>query len=125
MRKSRDEAEYREALRRILVEADRTAKLLEELLALARADSGREALNIQSLDVLTPLRESASKWAQVASLRNLQFEQHLDAPRLPVMGDENALRRVIDILLDNAFKYTPAPRESDALRCTGARALLS
>ena len=109
LRKSRDEAEYREALRHILVEADRTAKLLEELLALARADSGREALNIQPLDVLTPLRESASKWAQGASLRNLQFEQHLDAPRLPVMGDENALRRVIDILLDNAFKYTPPP----------------
>jgi heavy metal sensor kinase len=109
LRKSRDEAEYREALRHILVEADRTAKLLEELLALARADSGREALNIQSLDVLTPLRESASKWTQVASLRNLQFEQLLDAPQLPVMGDENALRRVIDILLDNAFKYTPAP----------------
>ena len=61
------------------------------------------------IDLLTTLQESASKWQQVASLRNLQFEQHLDVQRLPVMGDENALRRVIDILLDNAFKYTPSP----------------
>jgi len=109
LRKSRNEAEYRDALRHILVEADRTTKLIEELLTLARADSGSEALNIHSLDLLTLLGDSAAKWAQVASLRNLQFEAHLDVTNLPVMGDEGALRRVIDILLDNAFKYTPAP----------------
>ncbi len=109
LRKSRDEAEYRETLQHILVEADRMAKLIEELLALARADSGGEALNIHSLDLLPFLKECASKWAQIASARSLQFEKHLDTARLPLMGDENALRRVIDILLDNAFKYTPVP----------------
>lgn len=109
LRRSRDEAEYREALRHILVEANRTAKLVEELLALARADSGREALDIHPIDLLPLFRESASKWNQVASLRSLQFEEHLEADPLPVMGDENALRRVVDILLDNALKYTPAP----------------
>ena len=109
LRRSRDESEYREALRQILLQADRTAKLVEELLALARADSGAEAFQMKPIDLLTTLQESASKWQQVASLRNLQFEQHLDVQRLPVMGDENALRRVIDILLDNAFKYTPSP----------------
>jgi heavy metal sensor kinase len=109
LRRSRDEAEYREALRHILLEADRTAKLIEELLALARADSGREALDIQSLDLLPLLRESASKWNQVAILRNLQFEESLGISPLPAMGDTNALRRVIDILLDNATKYTLSP----------------
>ena len=109
LRRSRDESEYRDALQHILVESDRTAKLIEELLALARADSGGEALNIQSLDLVTLLRESASKWAQDASLRNLQFEDRLPAAPLPLMADGSALRRVIDILLDNAFKYTPVP----------------
>jgi heavy metal sensor kinase len=109
LRRSRDEAEYREALRHILLEAERTAKLLEELLDLARADAGSEALDIHPIDLLVTLRECAAKWNQVALLRNLQFEEHLEVQRLPVMGDANALRRVIDILLDNALKYAPSP----------------
>ena len=109
LRRSRNEAEYQEALRHILAESDRTAKLLEELLALARADSGREALNIQPIDLLAIWRESAAKWSRVAALRNLQFEEHVNVQPLPVMGDASALRRVIDILLDNAFKYTASP----------------
>jgi len=109
LRRSRDEGQYREALRNILLEAERTAKLLEKLLDLARADSGREALDIHRIDLLVTLRDSASKWRQVASLRDLQFEEHLEVQRLPVMGDENALRRVIDILLDNALKYSASP----------------
>ena len=109
LRRSRDEAEYREALRQILLEADRTARLVEELLALARADSGREALDIHPVDLLATLRECASKWKQVASVRQLQFEERFADRPLPVIGDENALRRTIDILLDNAFKYTPSP----------------
>jgi signal transduction histidine kinase len=55
------------------------------------------------------LRESAAKWRQVATLRDLQFEEHLEVRSLPVMGDENALRRVIDILFDNAIKYSASP----------------
>jgi heavy metal sensor kinase len=109
LRRSRDESEYREALRHILLEAERTARLIEELLALARADSGGEALNIHRLDLRPTLRDSALKWSQVASLRELQFEEYSGPQPLTVMGDENALRRVIDILLDNAFKYTAPP----------------
>lgn len=109
LRRSRDESEYREALCHILQESDRTAKLIEELLALARADSGREALDIHPIDLQAILNASATKWNRVASLRNLQFEEYAGIQPLTVMGDENALRRVVDILLDNAFKYTPPP----------------
>lgn len=109
LRRSRDESDYREALMHILLQADRTAKLIEELLALARADSGAEALDMHPVDLRPALRESALKWHQMASLRDLQFEEHLGTQPLTVMGDESALRRVIDILLDNAFKYTPLP----------------
>lgn len=109
LRRSRNEPEYREALQHILQEAERTAKLIEELLALARTDSGSEALDLRPMNMLATVRDSAAKWKQVAALRSLQFEERSEARPLTVMGDENALRRVVDILLDNAFKYTPPP----------------
>jgi heavy metal sensor kinase len=109
LRRSRGEGEYREALRHILLEAERTTSLIEELLALARADSGRQALNIQPIDLRGALKEVASGWRQVANVRGLQFSERILDAELRVLGDAAALRRVLDILLDNAFKYTPAP----------------
>jgi heavy metal sensor kinase len=109
LRRSRGEVEYREALRHILLEAERTTSLIGELLALARADSGRQALDIQPIDLRESLQEIASGWRQVANVRGLQFSERLMEAELRVLGDAAALRRVVDILLDNAFKYTPAP----------------
>jgi heavy metal sensor kinase len=109
LRRSRGEVEYREALRHILLEAERTTSLIGELLALARADSGRQALDIQPIDLRESLQEIASGWRQVANVRGLQFSERLMETELRVLGDAAALRRVVDILLDNAFKYTPAP----------------
>jgi heavy metal sensor kinase len=109
LRRSRGEEEYREALRHILLEAERTTSLIEELLALARADSGRQSLNIQTIDLRGTLQEVASGWRAVASVRGLQFSERILDAELRVLGDAEALRRVVNILLDNAFKYTPAP----------------
>lgn len=109
LRRSRNDDEYREALRHILLEAERTTSLIEELLALARADSGRQSLNIQPVDLRGTLQEVASGWRAVASVRGLQFSERILNAELRVLGDPEALRRVVNILLDNAFKYTKAP----------------
>ena len=109
LRRSRGDQEYRDALRRILLEAERTTTLIEELLALARADSGREAFDIQPLDLRSTLQEVASGWRQVANVRGLQFSERILDAELNVLGDKAALRRVLNVLLDNAFKYTPCP----------------
>ena len=109
LRRSRGDEEYREALRHILLEAERTTSLIEELLALARADSGRQSLNIQPIDMRGTLQEVASGWRAIASVRGVQFSERILDAELRVLGDAEALRRVVNILLDNAFKYTPAP----------------
>jgi heavy metal sensor kinase len=109
LRRSRGEAEYKESLRHILMEAERTTGLIEQLLSLARADSGRETLQMQPVDLAQTLRGVAESWQQVADVRNLQFSANVDAADFFVMGDETVLRRLADILLDNAFKYTPSP----------------
>lgn len=109
LRRSRGEAEYKESLRHILLEAERTSTLIEQLLALARTDSGRETLNMQPLDLSEMLRGVVESWRPVATIRNLQFSVRIEAHASFLIGDEAALRRLADILLDNAFKYTPPP----------------
>lgn len=109
LRRSRGEAEYKESLRHILLEAERTTELIEQLLSLARADSGREALNMQPVNLHDTLSGVVDGWQHVAAIRNLQFSVSLDERDAYVVGDETSLRRLAGILLDNAFKYTPAP----------------
>ncbi len=109
LRRSRGEEEYREALRHILLQAERTTSLIEELLSLARADSGREGLNLQPVDLRGTLQDVAAGWRAVAGVRGLQFSERILEAGLRVLGDEVALRRVVNVLLDNAFKYTASP----------------
>lgn len=109
LRRSRGVAEYEEALRHILLEAERTTTLIEQMLSLARADSGRETLHMQPVNLSDTLRGGVEAWRQVAAIRNLEFATDIENSDLFVMGDQAALRRVTDIFLDNAFKYTPSP----------------
>jgi len=109
LRKSRGDAEYREALRHILLEAEKTSSLVEELLSLARADSGRESLHLTLLDLRSVIAETASEWRQLVESRNLQFTQAIADCELPVLADRRAMQRLLAILLDNAVKYTPSP----------------
>jgi heavy metal sensor kinase len=109
LRRSRGEAEYRESLRHILLEAERTTALIEQLLSLARADSGRETLDLEPVDVGQTLRAVVDGWRQVATAGNLQFAANIDGPDIFIIGDETLLRRLVDVLLDNAFKYTSSP----------------
>jgi signal transduction histidine kinase len=64
---------------------------------------------MQPVDLRQTLRSVVDGWQQVATLRSLQFSASIATNDSVVMGDEAALRRVADILLDNAFKYTPSP----------------
>jgi signal transduction histidine kinase len=109
LRRSRSEVEYQEALRHILLEAERTTSLIEHLLALARADSGGEVLHLDEVDLHKMLAVVSEGWKRVAAESNLQFTASIAPKELLVLGDQAALRRVVDILLDNAFKYTPSP----------------
>ena len=109
LRRGRSENEYQESLRHILLESERTTVLIEQLLALARADSGREQLQMQPVDLATVLHGVADAWKQVAAIRDLRFSARLNDQDLFVTGDESLLRRLADILLDNAFKYTSPP----------------
>jgi two-component system, OmpR family, heavy metal sensor histidine kinase CusS len=108
LRRERSPETYREALRHVVDESDRTARLIEDLLLLARADAGLPALPLDRLELTPLVREVCEQGQMLAEERELEIAAEL--PEQPVYVDANdpALRRLLLLLVDNAVKYTPA-----------------
>ena len=99
--------EQRAALEHIVAEIERTSQLVENLLLIARADSGAAELRRRRVDLVEAIREACSEAGVLARVKGLRFETHLPQDGVWVDGDRDALRRLFLILLDNAVKYTP------------------
>ena len=85
-------------------ESDRLIRLVNELLALARADAGRP-LRSELVAVRPLIEDMARRVHTLYEGRNIDYSQVQD---VAIVGDLDALRQVILILLDNAFKFTPS-----------------
>jgi heavy metal sensor kinase len=109
LRKSRTEEEYRDALFHILMESEATTSMVEKLLSLARADSGLNALEMRPVDLRETVRKVAGEWRAVVESQALELTEMIPPHDLLVKGDNAALQQLLNILLDNAVKYTPGP----------------
>jgi signal transduction histidine kinase len=107
LRKQRSEAEYRETILRINQELERTSALIENLMTLARADAGSEALQVAPTNLNELLLEISETARLLAEGKSIQYDQRLPKTPLCVTGNAPSLRRLFLILIDNAVKYTP------------------
>jgi two-component system, OmpR family, heavy metal sensor histidine kinase CusS len=108
LRRERPPETYREALRQVVAESERTSRLVEDLLHLARADAGLPALPLERVELTPLVRDVCRQGRVLAEARQLQIAA--DVPDQPVYvdADDPSLRRLLMLLLDNAVKYTPA-----------------
>jgi heavy metal sensor kinase len=107
VQRDRSAAEYREALNDILEEAERTSQVVDSLMLLARADSGKESLERVPVDACVVVREAAEQGEKLARTHGRGFTVSLPGAPVPIHADSDALRRALLILIDNAVKYTP------------------
>jgi signal transduction histidine kinase len=87
-------------------EADHLTGLVEDLLLLARADSGVLQLRRVPVDLTDAAGEALRSLAHRAEERSVELE--LDASPAPVSGDPDRLRQLIGIVVDNAIRHSPS-----------------
>jgi signal transduction histidine kinase len=105
--------------------AERLLRLVNDLLAVARADAGRLGLEIGEVDLAAVAREAVQGAERAAEERGIALSMDLEAGSLLVGGDRARLEQVVDNLVSNAVKFTPPGGDVTVrLSAEGDRALL-
>ncbi len=112
-------AEQTDVLADLVDESDRLIRLVNDLLVLARADAGR-SLVLETIQ-LQPIIEEACRQA-----RQLDPKREIvgASQEVTALGDKDAIKQVLLILLDNALKYSQG-KITVASGVTGSRAVIS
>ena len=108
LRRERTREELLDAMRKIVRESERTSRLVDDLLLLARADSNMHELRLAPTDISSTGRDAAELALTLARAKNIQVSADIPSDPLMVTGNEQLLEQLWLILLDNAVKYTPA-----------------
>lgn len=107
LRERGGEARYRDTIESMLEEATRLGRLVEGLLAMARADAGQVKLQRAPLRLLQQAREVSALLEVLAEEKHQQLAVEGDEG-LEVDADPVILRQILINLTDNAIKYSPA-----------------
>lgn len=107
------EAEMPELVREfseiIVQTSDTLLNLVNDLLDLAKIESGKQRLNIDDFDIASVLQNAVRLQEKVAISKGLQLVFQHSLPQVPfvITGDEPKITQVINNLLSNAIKFTP------------------
>jgi heavy metal sensor kinase len=102
----REDAEYRDALAVVGQQTTRLARLVDDMLVLARADAGGYPIVRAEVDLDAVVLDCVREFAATAAAKSIRLASQ--AQPVSVVVDETLLRRLIGNLLSNAIAYTPS-----------------
>ena len=114
-----NDTERRSFSKGILLMSQQMRLLVENMLELARSDAEQTKQQMYPVNFSKLVLDSAISFEGVFVENGLTLESSA-APGVTVQGNEQALQQVVDILLDNAQKYSdPGGQTTVSLCCTG------
>ena len=103
--------EVRRSLEQIAASADQAARLVTQLLALARAENRMSGQVFAPIEIAHLARLSVRDWVQAALAKQMDLgyegPEELEEPVM-VAGNALMLREMLSNVIDNAIRYTPA-----------------
>ncbi|MFM2314168.1 MAG: hypothetical protein RLZZ04_3444 [Cyanobacteriota bacterium] len=87
--------------------------LLEDVLILSKAESDKQTLKRESIDLQTFCATIIQKLAAIYNDKTVYFDYQMTSPRANL--DQTTLRHILNNLLSNALKYSPAKTTVDLI----------
>jgi len=119
------EEETKDLINTYLEETSRMARIVDDLLLLAKADVGQVPMERELIDIRSMVEDLYEDAQLLSSGKNLHIELVKNEVAV-VSGDRLRLRQLFRILLTNAIQYTdPGGWVHLACRCEGTNAIVS
>lgn len=103
---SRSIDEYQELMYSNLEEYERLAKMINDMLFLSQVDNEQQAMNKTMVNLRAEVNKVFDYFEAFAEEQNVHLA--LTGDNLSILGDASMIRRVINNLLSNAIRHTPA-----------------
>jgi heavy metal sensor kinase len=97
--------QYRRVLASQLEEFEKLTRMINQLLTLARAESGEVAIAHEPVDLSSMAQSLSEQLEPVAASKNVNLSWHCE-PGVKVSGDPGWIERIVLNLIDNAIKFT-------------------
>lgn len=104
--KEGDANELRSSLRHIASSAERSARMVSQLLSLARMENLRDTSLFELLDLAALARSVVGEWVPQALRRGIDLGFECFVAAAPVEGSPLLLRELMNNLIDNALQHT-------------------
>ena len=86
------------------------SRMIEDLLVLARIDTGARALSLSTVHVDELLVDAVARLNKIAATRNVDLSLNLadgNTETYEVQGDSDLIRSLFESIVENAIKYSP------------------
>lgn len=126
LRRERSPQEYQRVLGSNLEEIVRLTRLIEDLLMLARADSGRVELRCEPVDLNKLCQQMTDYISPLAEQRQQVLSYDSENADVYINADLQRIKQMLLNLLDNAIKYTePGGNITLGLKIEGNQAVIT
>lgn len=102
-----EEREHKESYELMLRNGEKLLELVNQLLDLAKLEAGTMPLQVSEADLKTFLKTITASFSSFANYQKISFNIDIAPEIESAWFDSDALEKIINNLLSNAFKFTP------------------
>jgi signal transduction histidine kinase len=120
------EPELRVAVEQIELAAKAQAAIVDDLIDISKAITGKLRLHVDTIDVVSVLDEAMRFVETTAAAKKIEIVRSIDCADPMLQGDRGRLHQVLWNLLSNAIKFTPEGGRVDvSLHCNSEKLTVS